>query len=332
MSIFHPTPTSLATAIHTTLTQSCAPTPLDNHKSGEFATTITPAVPVLTCLHHLSTSPHSTPSERAVFASTHTRLAFLLAQEAARVPISNTQLLLNALMLDDLAAVFNADRRSRSRSGHDSFSDSDAVSASVPSIDETTPAPDDTVSTLLHITTTTLRAACETFRGGVLRTRLSGPKQLLVALEGLSRDVRLDADERAVFARAKAEAGALYALQRQGVRGSGDMYAAHWAWWALVVGVLERDAARRGIGGGWRGYERGWMEGDAVGEEGERKGEEGLGTGSFARALAGGEWPVRGDERRLEGIVGWESVGSKRASETGSVGASFRKRVKGAFT
>ncbi|MCJ1382624.1 hypothetical protein MMC17_005737 [Xylographa soralifera] len=313
MSISHPTPTSLATAIHTTLTRACAIHPTHSYKASLFAQIITPTVPVLTCLHHLSTSPHTTPSERALFSTTHTRLSFLLAQEAAHVPISNTQLLLNALLLDDLAALFDADLRARGQ-----------LPISDPSSDGPAPA-EDAASVLLQATAAALRDGCEGFRGGVLRTCISGPKQLLVALEGLSRDARLEEEERRVFARAKEEVGMLWALQRQGVeeRDGQDeerMYAAYWTWWRPVLGVLERDRERRAV---VRGEEGGQQAG------GERV--DGRGRGRYSAALASGEWPVRWEGASADGRSGKESAGLKRASGTGSLGASFRRKLKDVF-
>ncbi|MCJ1388662.1 hypothetical protein MMC18_001511 [Xylographa bjoerkii] len=328
MSITHPTPTLLATAIHALLTHACAPPlPSPGYKARHFVHSITRSVPVLACLAHLATSAHTTPGERATFALTHTRLAFLLAQEAAGVPISSTQLLLNALLLDDLAALFAADRRAHAE---DATMVADPTVFPHPSTHPSAPTDSDgndadTVSLLLHLTTSALQSACTAFKGGVLRTRLSGPKQLLVALEALSRDARLAVDERAVFARAKAEVGKLWALQRAGVREvlvAGGMWVQHWAWWRLVVGVLERDAGERGQGGRWAGYGGGWVEGEGGGEDEE-------GGGSFAKALAGGEWPVREEGGSVDGGSG--SGGSKRGSGTGSLGASFRKKLRGAF-
>ncbi|MCJ1286224.1 hypothetical protein MMC26_005569 [Xylographa opegraphella] len=297
MSIFHPTPTSLATAIHTTLTRACAPHPSHSYKTALFATTITAADPVLTCLHRLSTSTHITPSERHLFTTTHTRLSFLLAQEAAGVPISNTQLLLNALLVDDLVAVLDADLR---------------ASGQMPLSEPLSPLELDTdpVEVLLHATATALRRACDTSRGGVLRTCISGAKQLLVALEGLSRDGRLAEEERAVFARARDELHRLWALQRQGdkvrdLHEAEALYIAYRAWWRPVLGVLQRDRERRAGGAGER------VDGQTV----------------FAAALASGEWIVREG-----GAVDGGSAPLKRASATGSLAASFRRKVKGVFT
>ncbi|MCJ1436269.1 hypothetical protein MMC27_005647 [Xylographa pallens] len=274
MSIFHPTPTSLATAIHTALTRACSPHPSHSYKTALLATTIHPAVPVLTCLHHLSTSPHTTPSERALFASTHTRLAFLLAQEAARVPISTTQLLLNALLLDDLLLLFDADVRARGQ-----LPLSDHLSVPAP--------PEDAVDVLLQATATALRTGCESFKGGVLRTSVSGPKQLLVALEGLCRDGRLEEEERRVFARAKEEVGRLWALQRRGGRG----------------GMRGRRRRRRrtctrrtGCGGG-----RCWGCWSGIGRGGQGEGNMRVGRGRAGAALRL-RWRVASG--RLEGRKG----------------------------
>ncbi|MCJ1321719.1 hypothetical protein MMC15_007064 [Xylographa vitiligo] len=316
MSIFHPTPTFLATAIHALLTRACSPHPLHSYQTGLLAPAITPSTPVLACLAHLSTSPHATPRERLLFASTHTRLSFLLAQEAARVAISPTQLLLNALLLDDLAALFDADRRARWQT---------LAPLETPALDGG--GAEDAVAVMLRATVTMLGKGCEAFRGGVLRTSVSGPKGLLVALEGLSRDGRLEEGERRVFGRAKEEVARLWARQRQGAmqrpgvekrdkeEEDDAMYTAYWEWWRPVLAVLQRDRERRG---------------------GVRRREHD-GRSAFAAALASGEWPVR-----ESGSVDGRSVSSKRASETGSaglerkseagsLGASFRRKLKGVF-
>ena len=170
------------------------------------------------------------------------------------------------------------------------------------------------------MTVTTLRDACTAFRGGVLRTTISGPKQLLVALEGLSRDGRLDEEERKVFGRAKGEVGRLWAVQREGVRKT-DMdeteatYAAYWEWWRPVLGVLHRDREKR---------------------EGGKKREDGMNR--YSAAIASGLWPLREGRASVnEGSVSEDgrsvggSVGSKRPSGTGSLGALFGRKFKDVF-
>ena len=172
---------------------------------------------------------------------------------------------------------------------------------------------------LLQATATALRTGCEAFKGGVLRTSISGPKQLLVALEGLSRDGRLEAEERRVFARAKEEVGRLWALQRQGGSGRNAveeeaLYAAYWVWWRPVLGVLERDREKRAGGG------------EHVGGKRES------GRSSFAAALASGECPVRGEDGSVNGRSVRGSVRSKASSSgTRSLGTSLRRKIKDVF-
>ncbi|MCJ1245105.1 hypothetical protein MMC30_002306 [Trapelia coarctata] len=246
-----PSPTTLATTIHTTLIHFCAATPATNYRSGVFAREITARLPVLDCLSYLTLSPHTSATEKKVFTTVRTLLFGLMVQEASGRVFTAREMGRHVPVTEKLLEVFERDQRNR---GVLQLPGDDMGRSEVKLPEDYTGEGDDIVSILLQTTLNAIVLACASpkgYKSGIFRGAITPSTPLLVAFSTLCTDTRVSSKESEVFKEAKGKAGTLLELQKGGVKSvevKGGMWEEHERWFAPVLGVFERDCERRGVG------------------------------------------------------------------------------------